>query len=64
MIHNYQCQSFTLYISRTLDHIVRSTFLVHKCKIMMSPGVTFLKKYNIVNTKILTFFIGPLQKFI
>ena len=31
----------------------------------MSPGVFlyFLKKYDIVNIKILTFFIGPFQQF-
>ena len=34
------------------------------CKIMISPGIFpyYSKKYNIVNIKILTFFIGPLQQ--
>ena len=37
---------------------------MHRCKIMISPVVSiFLKKYNIANIKILTFFIGPLQQF-
>ena len=39
-----------------------SRFLVHRCKVMISPGVFlyFFKKCNI-NIKILTFFIDPLQ---
>ena len=57
MTHNYQFQCVKLNIPRTL-----SRFLVHRCKIMISPGVFFyfLKEYSIANIKILTFFIGPL----
>ena len=61
--HNYQFQSITLYISRTVDH--SSRFLVHRCKIMISSGVflCFFGKCSIGNIKIPTFFIGPLQQF-
>ena len=37
MTYNYQFQSVTLYISGTVDHIMK--FLVHRCKIMIPPGV-------------------------
>ena len=37
MAHNYQFQSVTFYISKTVD-IWSSRFLVHSCKII-SPGV-------------------------
>ena len=51
MTHNYQFQSITLYISRTVDH--SSRFLVHRCKIMISSGVFlyFFGKCSIVNIK-------------
>ena len=43
--------------------IISSRFLVHRCKIMISPSVLlFLKKYNFVNINNLTFFIDPLQQ--
>ena len=60
MTHNYQFHCVTLNMPRTL-----SRFLVHRCKIMISPGVFlyFLKEYSIVNIKILTFFTGLLQQF-
>ena len=39
--------------------------LVHRCNILISLGVYlyFLKKHIVVNVKILTFFIDPLQQF-
>ena len=37
IIHNYQFQSVTLFMSRTIDHIIK--ILVHRCKIMISRGV-------------------------
>ena len=45
--------------------IISSRFSVHRCKIMISPGIflIFWKKCNIVNIKILLFFIDPLQQF-
>ena len=60
---NYQFQSATLYISEL--YMILSRFLVHRCKIMIYPGVFlyFFKKYNVVNIKILVFFIGPIQQF-
>ena len=40
MNQNCQFQSITLHISGTVDHIIR--FLVHRCKIVISPGVFFI----------------------
>ena len=42
------------------------SFLVRRCKIMISSGIfvlIFTKKYSIVNIKLFTFFIGPLQQY-
>ena len=46
MTHNYQFHSVTLYISRTVDHMIKIVSTqVHRCKII-SPGASlyFLKK--------------------
>ena len=48
-----------LYISENVDRII-------EILLMISTGVFlyfFLQKYNIVNIKIILFFIGPLQQF-
>ena len=60
IIHNYQFQSVTLFMSRTIDHI---KILVHRCKIMISWGVFlyFYKKSNIVNLKIPCIFYWPIS---
>ena len=59
MTHNYQLQSVTLYMSRTVYRSYYQDILVHWCKIMTSPGVflslSFFLKYNIVNIKILIY---------
>ena len=58
MTINYQYQYALIYISGIVDHIM-------KILVMISTGVFlyFFKKYNIVNIKIILFFIGPLQQF-
>ena len=58
MTYNYQFQYVMFYISGTVEHI--------KILIMTSTGVFhhFLKKRcNILNIKIILFFVGPLQQF-
>ena len=64
MAWNYQFQCLTLYISGTLDHVIE--ILLHRCKIMISPGVVlyFFKKCNIVNIKIILFLSALLNSFV
>ena len=65
MALNYQFQSVTLYILRTAE-LYNSRFLVHRCKIMISPEVFlyfFKKNTTLQMLKFLPFFIGPLQQF-
>ena len=63
MAWNYQFQCLTLYISGTLDHVIE--ILLHRCKIMISPGVFlyFFKKCSIVNVKIILFLLAHLNCF-
>ena len=63
MVWNYQFQSVTLCISGTLDHVIE--ILLHRCKIMISPGVVlyFFKKCSIVNIKIILFLSALLNSF-
>ena len=58
MTYNYRFQYVLLYILGTVDHII-------EILIMISTGVFlyFFFKCNIVNIKIILFFIGPLQQF-
>ena len=58
MTDDYLFQSVCLYLRNYRSY--HQDFLVHRCKILIYPGVFlyFLKKYNILNMKILTFFIG------
>ena len=59
MMENCLFQYVMLCISGTVDHIIEILLTI-------SAGVFccfFLQKYNIVNIKIILFFIGPLQQF-
>ena len=61
MTTNCQFHSVTLHISRTVE----SRIFIHMCKIMISPGtfLCFLKKYNILSIKILTFLLVHFNNF-
>ena len=61
----YKFQSVTLYISRTVDHSIKIFRTKMKNNISRLFSLFyFFKKCNIVNNKIILFFIGPLQQFI
>ena len=65
MTHNYQFQYVALYISRTVVHInlIFGTHVWNNDISRCCFSLFFNKEYNIVNIKILAFFIGPLQQF-
>ena len=58
-----------VYLSHCISqelYIILSRSLVHRCKLMISPGILFslfFKKHNIVNIKVLTFFIDPFHQY-
>ena len=65
MTHNDQFQSVALYISGTVDHIIKIFGTqVWNNDISRCFSLFFFKKYNTVNIKIVTFFIGPPQEFL
>ena len=57
--------NFSLLHSISQELQIISRFLVHRCKMMISPAVFlyFLKKYNIVNIEIVTFLWAHFNSF-